>query len=97
MLDVALDNRATMALLTWGLSDRFLRQESTKETLLRGTPRMLPFDGAMRPIETFFAATHQDPALLVYSRKMLPKDREYINNFVFVPAEKRERVLARLA
>jgi endo-1,4-beta-xylanase len=49
MLDVALDNRATMALLTWGLSDRFLRQESTKETLLRGTPRKLPFDGAMQP------------------------------------------------
>ena len=49
MLDVVLDNRATIALLTWGLSDRFLRQESTKQTLLRGTPRMLPFDGAMQP------------------------------------------------
>jgi endo-1,4-beta-xylanase len=49
MLDVVLDNRATMALLTWGLSDRFLRQESTKQTLLRGTPRKLPFDGAMQP------------------------------------------------
>jgi endo-1,4-beta-xylanase len=49
MLDVVLDNRATIALLTWGLSDRFLRQESTKQTLLRGTPRQLPLDGMMQP------------------------------------------------
>lgn len=48
-LDVALDNRATMALLTWGLSDRFLRAEGLRNNLLRGTPRMLPLDEAMQP------------------------------------------------
>jgi len=50
--------------------------------------------GAMQPIESFAAATHQDPALLVYSRKTLPADREYINNFVFAPDEKTARVRA---
>ena len=48
-LDVALDNRATMALLTWGLSDRFLKAEGLRNTLLRGTPRMLPLDATMQP------------------------------------------------
>jgi endo-1,4-beta-xylanase len=48
-LDVALDNPATMALLTWGLSDRFLKPEGVRNTLLRGTPRMLPLDGMMQP------------------------------------------------
>jgi endo-1,4-beta-xylanase len=48
-LDVALDNRATMALLTWGLSDRFLKADGVRNTLMRGTPRMLPLDVAMQP------------------------------------------------
>jgi FkbM family methyltransferase len=48
--------------------------------------------GKLRPIATFVVAQHQDPALLVYSRKTLPTDREYINNFVFVPEEKWERL-----
>ncbi len=48
-LDVALDNPATIALLTWGLSDRFLVPEGARDTLLRGTPRKLPLDGTMRP------------------------------------------------
>ncbi len=48
-LDVALDNPATVALLTWGLSDRFLVPEGARDTLLRGTPRKLPLDGMMRP------------------------------------------------
>ena len=48
-LDVTLDNRATIALLTWGLSDRFLKPEGVRNTLLRGTPRMLPLDGTMQP------------------------------------------------
>ncbi|MBS0472847.1 MAG: endo-1,4-beta-xylanase [Proteobacteria bacterium] len=47
-LDVALDNRSTMALLTWGLSDRFLKPESMREQLLRGTPRSLPLDAALQ-------------------------------------------------
>ena len=48
-LDVALDNPATIALLTWGLSDRFLKAEGMRNTLLRGAPRMLPLDGEMQP------------------------------------------------
>jgi endo-1,4-beta-xylanase len=50
MLDVALDNPATVALLTWGLSDYFLKAEGTANALLRGTPRMLPLDVAMAPL-----------------------------------------------
>jgi endo-1,4-beta-xylanase len=49
LLDVTLDSRATIALLTWGLSDRFLKPEGARDTLLRGTPRMLPLDGTMQP------------------------------------------------
>ncbi len=48
-LDVALDNHSTMALLTWGLSDRFLKAEGVRNSLLRGTPRSLPLDAAMQP------------------------------------------------
>jgi endo-1,4-beta-xylanase len=48
-LDVALDNRSTMALLTWGLTDRYLKPESTREQILRGTPRMLPLDATLQP------------------------------------------------
>ncbi|HJW41523.1 MAG TPA: endo-1,4-beta-xylanase [Rhizomicrobium sp.] len=50
-LDVALDNPATAALLTWGLSDRFLKPGGLRNTLLRGTPRTLPLDGMMQPTE----------------------------------------------
>jgi len=49
------------------------------------------------PIGTFEPAAHQDQALLAYSRKTLPADREYINNFLFVPEEKCAHVLARIA
>ena len=48
-LDVALDNPATLGVLTWGLSDRFLKPQSARDALLRGTPRMLPYDDAMQP------------------------------------------------
>jgi endo-1,4-beta-xylanase len=48
-LDVALDNRATTAVLTWGLSDRFLKYDGTRDRLLRGVPRNLPLDGDMQP------------------------------------------------
>jgi endo-1,4-beta-xylanase len=53
-LDVALDNPATQALLTWGLSDRFLQPQGLRNTLLRntllrGTPRKLPLDGDLHP------------------------------------------------
>lgn len=49
LLDVVLDNSATIALLTWGYSDRFVKAESTRDQLLRGNPRSLPLDEAMRP------------------------------------------------
>ena len=48
-LDVVLDNPSTMAVLTWGLSDRYLRAEGMRNTLLRGNPRKLPLDSDMRP------------------------------------------------
>lgn len=48
-LDVALDNRATMAVLTWGLSDRFLKYDGARDRLLRWVPRNLPLDGDMQP------------------------------------------------
>lgn len=43
-LDVMLDCDATIAVLTWGLSDRFLQPEGWRDRLLRGTPRTLPLD-----------------------------------------------------
>lgn len=49
-LDVALDNRATIALLTWGLSDLFLEPQGLRNTVLRGTPRSLPLDATMQPM-----------------------------------------------
>ena len=49
LLDVVLDNPATIAVLTWGLSDRFLKPDGTRDALLRGTPRKLPYDSDMRP------------------------------------------------
>ncbi len=44
--------------------------------------------GTLHPVVAFDAARHQDQALLRYTRKTLPTDREYINNFLFVPEEK---------
>jgi len=52
--------------------------------------------GRLYPIAAFDAATHQDQALLRYTRKTLPAGREYINNFVFLPEEKAAHILARL-
>jgi FkbM family methyltransferase len=49
--------------------------------------------GKLHPIEAFEPATHQDQALLAYSRKTLPASREYINNFVFIPDEKCAQIL----
>lgn len=51
----------------------------------------------LHPIESFEPAVHQDQALLVYSRKSLPADREYINNFVFLPDEKSASILTQIA
>jgi endo-1,4-beta-xylanase len=43
-LDVVLDNTATEAVLTWGLSDRFLDPPGWKDTLRGYRPRLLPLD-----------------------------------------------------
>ncbi|MEJ1968161.1 MAG: endo-1,4-beta-xylanase [Rhizomicrobium sp.] len=49
LLDIVLANSATIAVLTWGYSDRFLKAESVHDQLLRGNPRSLPMDADMRP------------------------------------------------
>ncbi len=46
-LDVIMDNSATIAVLTWGLTDRFLKASGLRETLVNGAPRRLPLDAAM--------------------------------------------------
>jgi endo-1,4-beta-xylanase len=43
-LDVMLDNPATVAVLTWGLSDRFLDPPGWRDQLAGNYPRMLPLD-----------------------------------------------------
>ena len=47
-LDVILANRATTAILTWGLSDRFLEPPSWRQRLAGYSPRMLPIDADLR-------------------------------------------------
>lgn len=48
-LDVVLDSDATIAVLTWGLSDRFLDPPGWKAALKGYSPRMLPLDAALVP------------------------------------------------
>jgi endo-1,4-beta-xylanase len=43
-LDVMLDNPATIAVVTWGLSDRFLDPPGWRDRLAGRYPRMLPLD-----------------------------------------------------
>ena len=47
-LDVVLDCDATVAVLTWGLSDRFLQPEGWRDRLFRGGPRALPLDADLQ-------------------------------------------------
>jgi endo-1,4-beta-xylanase len=47
-LDVMLDNNATSAVLTWGLSDRFLDPPSWRQRLAGYFPRMLPLDSDLQ-------------------------------------------------
>ena len=47
-LDVVLDCDATVAVLTWGLSDRFLQPEGWRDRLFRGGPRSLPLDADLQ-------------------------------------------------
>jgi FkbM family methyltransferase len=53
--------------------------------------------GRLRDIAAFDPARDQDATLLQYARHRLPAGREYINNFVFVPEERRADILARVA
>lgn len=47
-LDVILDNEATIAVLTWGLSNRYLEPPGWKERLMGYSPRELPLDGDLQ-------------------------------------------------
>jgi FkbM family methyltransferase len=51
--------------------------------------------GTLHPIAGFDPARHQHPENLK-PRHTLPRGAEYINNVLFVPKEKAERILARL-
>jgi endo-1,4-beta-xylanase len=58
-LDAALDSDATIAVLTWGLSDRFLDPPGWKAVLKGYSPRMLPLDAAFarKPMWAAMAAS----------------------------------------
>jgi endo-1,4-beta-xylanase len=48
-LDVVLDNDATLAVLTWGLTDRYLKAPGGLKAMLSGySPRKLPLDAELR-------------------------------------------------
>ena len=65
-----------------------------------GRPLRISLDRAdlwdLRPIAEFDARRDQDDELLKFSRRKFPEGREYINNFIFIPQEKREQVMARI-
>ncbi len=54
-LEVVLDNSATEAVLTWGLSDRFLKPSGWRETLSGYSPRTLPLDADMQRTQMWHA------------------------------------------
>jgi len=57
-LDVALENRAVKAVLTWGLTDRntwLNRIESHRKKRPNRAQRPLPFDDSYQPVPAFFA------------------------------------------
>lgn len=54
-LDVVLDNSATIAVLTWGLSDRFLNSPGWKARLIGFSPRTLPLDAGLQRTEMWQA------------------------------------------
>jgi endo-1,4-beta-xylanase len=58
-LDALLDSDATTAVLTWGLSDRFLDPPGWKAALKDYSPRMLPLDAAFgrKPMWAAMAAS----------------------------------------
>jgi FkbM family methyltransferase len=52
--------------------------------------------GRLRPAAQFDPARYQDASLLVVPRRMFPEGREFISNFIFIPDEKRARIMTRL-
>lgn len=52
--------------------------------------------GRLRPVADFDPARYQDVALLAVPRRKFPTGREFISNFIYVPDEKRARVMGRL-
>lgn len=80
-----------------------LDESLNKGALARLTDRYTALDyrtlflshGKLRLISEFDAALHQNASNLK-PRHKLPRGAEYINNFVFVPEEKSEGLLARL-
>ena len=68
-LEVVLDCDATVAVLTWGLSDRFLEPEGWREKLFEAHPRALPLDAdlARKPLwmrwQALWAAMLRQPPL----------------------------------
>lgn len=50
----------------------------------------------LRPVEDFDQARYQDTSLLRLPRRKFPLGREFISNFIFIPDEKRARVMKRL-
>jgi endo-1,4-beta-xylanase len=65
-LDVMLDNSATVAVLTWGLSDRYLDPPGWRERLMGFSPRMLPLDANMqrKPMWNAIAASLASRSLI---------------------------------
>ncbi len=62
-LDVVLDNDATTAVLTWGLSDRFLEAPGLRALFTGRRPRMLPLDADLNrtPMWQAMAAAFDRP------------------------------------
>jgi endo-1,4-beta-xylanase len=54
-LDVVLDHDSVEAVLTWGLSDRYLQAEGLRSMLFARGMRRLPFDSALAPLPMFDA------------------------------------------
>jgi FkbM family methyltransferase len=52
--------------------------------------------GRLRAAAKFDPKRYQDVALLAVPRRKFPAGREFISNFIFIPDEKRARIMARL-
>jgi FkbM family methyltransferase len=62
----------------------------------RGYSAWFLSQGRLRPAAQFDPAVFQDASLLVVPRRKFPVGREFVSNFIFIPDEKRARIMARL-